>query len=270
LAGEGVGRGYWERPDLTAERFLADPFAAGQMYRTGDLARQLSDGNLEFLGRTDFQVKLRGHRIELGEIEAILESLPDVRQAVVDAREDRPGDKRLVAYLVANNGPPPSAASVRTMLGSKLPEYMVPAHVVFLDRLPLTANGKIDRKALPSPSPSGSALGDVQAQLSSGTGDEGPRQGLERTIVEVWAAALGVVRVDIQENLFDLGATSLMMAEVHAELQRKLAREISLVDLFEFHTVSALAAHIIGESAPIRVSNRGERRRAARVREGPP
>jgi amino acid adenylation domain-containing protein len=269
LAGDGVARGYWERLELTAERFLADPSTGGRMYRTGDLARQLPDGNLEFLGRTDFQVKLRGHRIELGEIETVLESLPGVRQAVVDAREDRPGDKRLVAYLVANNGQAPSAASVRAALGSKLPEYMVPAHVVFLDRLPLTANGKIDRKALPSVSSRDSALHDAPAELGSGVGHNEPRQAVERTIVEVWAAALGVGRVDTQENLFDLGATSLMMAEVHADLQRKLAREIPLVELFEFHTVSALAAHLVGESAPVRVSNRGERRRAARVREGP-
>jgi amino acid adenylation domain-containing protein len=271
LAGDGVARGYWEREELNVERFLPDPFGEGRMYRTGDLVRELPDGNLEFLGRTDFQVKLRGHRIELGEIEAALENFPGVRQAVVAAREDRPGDQRLVAYLVLANGEAPTATSVRGALASKLPEYMVPAHVVFLDRLPLTANGKIDRRALPAPAtPPTVAPREVPAERSCGPISSGPRAETERILVAVWAHALGVERVGIDQNIFDLGATSLMMAEVHVELERRLAREISLVDLFEFHTVSALAAHLVGESAPAQISNRGERRRAARAREGPP
>ncbi len=268
LAGDGVTRGYWERTELTAERFLPDPFVGGRMYRTGDLARELADGNLEFLGRTDFQVKLRGHRIELGEIEAALEAFPSVRQAVVAAREDRPGDQRLVAYLVLANGEVLTASSIRGTLASKLPVYMVPAHVVFLDRLPLTVNGKIDRRALPPPSLPAAPRPAAKERKRS-AGPLSPREQTQQILVEVWAQALGVAQVGIDQNIFDLGATSLMMAEVHAELERRLAREIPLVDLFEFHTVSSLAAHLVGESAPARLSHRGERRRAARAREGP-
>lgn len=270
LAGDGVARGYWEREELTAERFVPDPFAGGRMYRTGDLARELPDGNLEFLGRSDFQVKLRGHRIELGEIEAALEGYPGVRQAVVAAREDRPGDQRLVAYLVLANGEAPTVASVRSALAAKLPDYMVPAHVVFLDRLPLTANGKVDRRALPAPAPPHVTSPEAPAQTQGRPMSLGPRDETERVLIEVWAQVLGVERVGTDQNVFDLGATSLMMAEVHAELERRLAREIPLVDLFEFHTVSALAAHLVGVSAPVRLSHRGERRRAARAGEGPP
>jgi amino acid adenylation domain-containing protein len=270
LAGEGVARGYWEREELTAERFLPDPFADGRMYRTGDLVRELPDGNLEFLGRTDFQVKLRGHRIELGEIEAALEGFPGVRQAVVAAREDRPGDQRLVAYLVMTNGDVPTPASVRDALAAKLPDYMVPANVVFLDRLPLTANGKIDRLALPAPSLPVAEPREIPPESKFGPISGGVRETTERILVEVWAQALGVERVGTEQNIFDLGATSLMMAEVHVELQRRLAREFPLLDLFEFHTVSTLAAHLVGETAATRLSNRGARRRAARTGEGSP
>ena len=151
LGGEGVVRGYWERPELTAERFLPDPFASGsRMYRTGDVVRFLPDGDLEFLGRTDFQVKLRGYRIELGEIEAVLEQHPAVRQAVVIAREDRPGDRRSWPTSSPSGREAATPATFRAALESKLPEYMVPSHFVFLDRLPLTPNGKIDRHSLPA------------------------------------------------------------------------------------------------------------------------
>jgi acyl carrier protein len=259
LGGESVGRGYWNRPDLTAERFLPDPFAGGgRMYRTGDLARVRADGNLEFLGRSDYQVKLRGYRIELGEIETVLEGHAAVRQAVVVAREDRPGDQRLVAYVVARDRGALTAADCRKLLAATLPDYMIPAHYVFLDRLPVTPNGKIDRNAL---------LTDV-FQAGDGairhTEGEGPRDQFEHIIVKVWAEVLGVQRVGIDENVFDLGATSLMMPEVQLELQRSLDREISLVDLFEFHTVRVLAAHLAGASAAPQTSNRGQRRRAAR------
>jgi amino acid adenylation domain-containing protein len=259
LGGNGVVRGYWERPKLTADRFLPDRFAGhGRMYRTGDVARFLPDGNLEFLGRTDFQLKLRGYRIELGEIEAVLEQLSTVKQAVVVAREDRRGDKRLVAYIVPVAEERPSPAALRGSLALKLPEYMVPSSFLFVDRLPLTPNGKIDRNALP----------DVDSQKTSAESPpswgDGPRQQVERVIVKVWAEALGVDRVGLDENIFDLGATSLMMPEVQIELQRILAREIPLVDLFEFHTVSTLAAHLAGDRVQPRNTNRAQRRLAAR------
>jgi acyl carrier protein len=141
---------------------------------------------------------------------------------------------------------------------------------VFLDRLPLTANGKIDRRALPAPAPPHVTPPEAPARTQGGPMSLGPREEMERILIEVWAQALGVERVGTEQNVFDLGATSLMMAEVHAELERRLAREIPLVDLFEFHTVSAFAAHLVGASAPARLSHRGERRRAARAGEGPP
>jgi len=265
LGGEGVVRGYWQRPELTAERFLPDPFASGgRMYRTGDVARLLPDGDLEFLGRTDFQVKLRGYRIELGEIEAVLEEHPAVGQAVVIAREDRPGYKHLVAYIIPRFGEFLTPTVLRRALESKLPEYMVPSHFVFLERLPLTPNGKIDRNELPAVVTQSWSGGSVRSI------DQGPRTEIESIIVKVWAEVLGVEHVGLDENIFDLGATSLMMPEVQLELQRSLDRQISLVDLFEFHTVSTLAAHFAGDSIAPRSTNRAERRRAARNQERTP
>jgi amino acid adenylation domain-containing protein len=260
IGGEGVVRGYWKRPELTAERFLADPFhREGRIYRTGDVARFMPDGNLEFLGRVDFQVKLRGFRIELGEIEATLEQMPSIRQAVVVAREDKPGDMRLVAYVVAKTNESATPASLRAALTSKLPEYMVPSHFVFLDRLPLTSNGKIDRKALPPVSVSGAGAGGV---------DDDPHSEIERVIAGAWAHALGVDRVSRNDNFFDLGAHSLMVPEVHIQIQEALGREISLVDLFQFPTVNALATHLGGAKTARPGSDRAQRRIAARQPRG--
>ena len=263
IGGEGVVRGYWGRPELTAERFLRDPFAGeGRIYRTGDVVRALPDGELEFLGRTDFQVKLRGFRIELGEIEATVERQPGVRQAVVVAqefaREGHAEDKRLVAYVTLNGEEPITEKSLRSALNATLPEYMVPSHFVFLDVLPLTANGKIDRKALPAV---------FYANKRSGSAKPvgaGPRNEIEQILAMVWADSLGVEHVSLDENIFDLGVTSLMVPEVKIELQRRLGQEIPLVDLFEFHTVRALAAHLAGEAVTPQSSDRAQRRRAAR------
>ena len=256
IGGDGVVRGYWQRPELTADKFLADPFVPGnRMYRTGDVARFLSDGNLEFLGRADFQVKLRGFRIEIGEIEAVLEKQAGVRQAVVVAREFKPEDTRLVAYVVAKPEVTLQPASMRATLASVLPEYMVPSMFVPLDSLPLTANGKLDRKALPKPS----ALDE-----ESGTATEPPRNELENVIAQAWKNALGAEQVGLDQNFFDLGAHSLMVAEVHIQLQQSLGREISLVDMFQFPTVRALANHLSGHDAAPRALNRAERRLAAR------
>ncbi len=231
-----------------------------RMYRTGDIVRFLPDGNLEFLGRSDFQVKLRGFRIEIGEIEAALESQPGVAQAVVAAREFKPDgkadDKRLVAYVVPKAGADLKIATLRAALAAALPEYMVPSNFVVLDSLPLTANGKIDRNALPMPA----------ADEEPETIAELPRNELEQTIAQTWKEALGVEQVGLDRNFFDLGAHSLMVAEVHMQLQQLLGREISLVDLFEFPTVSALAAHLSGQDAAAPATNRAERRLAARQR----
>ena len=255
LGGEGVVRGYWGRPALTAERFVADPFSGtGRMYRTGDVARWMPDGNMEYLGRSDFQVKMRGFRIELGEIEATLEQHSAVQQAVVVAREDRPGDKRLVGYVVLYAGSTTTAATLRNALELKLPEYMVPSQIVVLDRLPLTANGKIDRKALPA----------IPAQNNAASSEEAQND-MERTIAQIWAEALGIDNVGLHQNFFDLGATSLMVPEVQIELQQKLGREIPLIDLFQFHTIHSLAGRLTGEApAPRPPSDRAQRRLAAR------
>ncbi len=264
IGGDGVARGYWKRPELTAERFLTIPALSSQrLYRTGDLARFLPDGNIDFLGRADYQIKLRGHRIEPGEIEALLEKCPGVRQAVVVLREDREGDKRLVAYLVAEATDPAAAAALRAALDAKLPDYMVPSAFVFLDAMPLTGNGKIDRKALlklPPPNLASSAT--VPAAESANE--------MERLVARVWQQALGIPSVGLTDNFFDLGAHSLTVAEAHAKLQEALGREISLLDLFQYTTVSALAAHLGGEQAATaasRLSDRAARRRMARQRE---
>ena len=261
IGGEGVARGYWNRPELTAERFLAVAgLSSSRIYRTGDLARFLPDGNIEFLGRADFQVKLRGHRIELGEIEALLEAQAGVRQAVVVLREDREGDKRLVAYCVADKQASGVANALRAALAAKLPDYMIPSAFAFLDAMPLTGNGKTDRKALlnlPPPLP---------AQVAFRI-EEPPANETERIVARVWQQALGLPSVGMTENFFDLGAHSLTVAEAHAKLQEALGREIPLVDLFQYSTVSALARHLAGAppaAAASALSDRAARRRMAR------
>ena len=261
IGGDGVVRGYWQRPELTAERFLDDPFLPGnRMYRTGDLARFLPDGDLEFLGRADFQVKLRGFRIEIGEIEAALETQSGVAQAVVVARDfqsgGNPEDKRLVAYVVPKTGSAVQQADLRSALTAMLPEYMVPSIFMVLDSFPLTANGKVDRNALPKP----------VVEEEPVASQELPRNELEAAIAREWQEALGVKQVGLNRNFFDLGAHSLMVAEVHMQLQQSLGREISLVDLFQFPTVSTLAAHLSGQAAASAVSDRAQRRLAARQR----
>ncbi|MGH9664570.1 MAG: non-ribosomal peptide synthetase, partial [Bryobacteraceae bacterium] len=244
IGGEGVVRGYWDRPELTAERFLRDPLGGtGRLYRTGDLACFRPDGELEFLGRVDFQVKIRGFRIELGEIEAALERLPEVSQAVVVAREERPGDQRLAAYVVARPGHTPAGPALRASLAQALPEQMVPSVYHFVDAMPLTANGKIDRNALLAPV--------VPAPVADHSAPPpGLAGGLEKTISELWADALGIECVGVDENFFDLGAHSLLIAEVHARLRECLARELSLMELFRFPTVRALSSHLSGPPVP--------------------
>jgi amino acid adenylation domain-containing protein len=260
IGGDGVARGYWNRPDLTAERFVTVPSLGGaRLYRTGDLARFLPDGTIDFLGRADYQIKLRGHRIEPGEIEAELEKCPGIHRAVVVSREDREGDQRLAAYVLADAAKGATEAELRSTLGSKLPEFMVPSSFVFLRELPLTDNGKIDRKALlkmplPSLSP---AVEHVNG---------GPTTEIERTIARLWQEALSLPSVGLHENFFDLGAHSLTVAEVHGRLQEALGREIDLVDLFQFSTVSTLAAHLGGAQADGRASDRAQRRRMAMQR----
>ncbi|MFF7365774.1 amino acid adenylation domain-containing protein, partial [Streptomyces sp. NPDC008125] len=234
LAGTGVARGYFGRPGLTAERFTADPYgpAGSRMYRTGDLAWWLPDGTLEFAGRVDHQVKLRGLRIEPGEIEAVLAGCPGVAQAAVVAREDRPGDKRLVAYLVPAPQGAPEQAELSGRLRRELPDYMVPAAFVTVEALPLTANGKLDRAALPAP------------DYGASDGGRGPRTPQEQLLCGLFAEVLGREQVGIDEGFFDLGGHSLLAARLASRVRETLGLELGLRLLFEAPTVAGLTERL--------------------------
>ena len=235
VGGAGVSRGYLNRPDLTAERFVKDPFAVeadARMYRTGDLARYREDGSLEYLGRNDDQVKIRGFRIELGEIEARLVEIPGVREAVVLAREDVPGDKRLVAYWTqADEGQVPEAESLREHLKAELPGYMVPSAFVRLEAMPLTPNGKVDRKALPAPDASALVAREYEA----------PQGQTEEVLAGIWQELLGVEKVGRHDSFFDLGGHSLLITQVVSQVNRKLGVGIPVRMLFEHSTLKDLA-----------------------------
>jgi len=242
IGGDGVAHGYLNRSELTAQKFVPDPFAPGadaRMYRTGDLVRYRPDGNLEFLGRIDFQVKVRGFRIELGEIEAVLEQHPGIRQAVVLAREDTPGDMRLVGYLGLNPQRSPDQAlplsELRSYLKEKLPDYMVPAVFVTVDAFPLTPNGKVDRKALPAPK---------VAAAAPRANHVAPRSEVERKIAAIWQAVLGVEAVGVTDSFFDLGGHSLLIVQVHNQLRRSFDTNITIAQMFQYPTVEALAAYV--------------------------
>ena len=235
IGGAGVARGYLSRPELTAERFIASPFVAGdRLYKTGDLARYLPDGTIEYLGRNDFQVKVRGFRIELGEIEARLRDHASVRDAVVLAREDAPGEKRLVAYYTAGEAGEVSAEELRTHLLESLPEYMVPAAYVHLESMPLTPNGKLDRNALPAPD--GAAY--VVRQY------EPPLGAVEEAIARIWSEVLAVERIGRHDNFFELGGHSLLGVRVLSRLRRDLEIKLSLRDVFATPTVRELAQSV--------------------------
>jgi amino acid adenylation domain-containing protein len=238
IGGEGLARGYLNRPALTAERYCPDPFSGtpgARLYRTGDLVRRLAGGEIEFMGRLDNQVKIRGFRIELGEIESTLVQHQAIGQAVVVARDDGLGEKQLVGYVVSTTSTPPATEELRAFLKLRLPEFMIPTALVFLDSLPQTPNGKVDRKALPAPDRSRPELRAVY---------QAPRTGAEKEIAAIWRAALDVDRVGIDDNFFDLGGHSLLMTRVHARLRSALAPNLSLVELFQYPTVRALAARI--------------------------
>ncbi|MBV9773838.1 MAG: amino acid adenylation domain-containing protein, partial [Gemmatimonadetes bacterium] len=234
IGGVQVGRGYLGRPELTAEKFVPDPFGrepGARLYRTGDRARRRADGRIEYLGRIDQQVKVRGFRIEPGEIEAALESHPRVRQAAVVVREDTPGDPRLVAYLVVE-GEVPAAGELRAHLGTRLPEHMVPSAFVALESLPLTPSGKLDRRALPAP------------EGASGGEYEAPRSETERVLAEGWAEVLGVERVGVHDSFFDLGGHSLLGTRVISRVREAFGVELPLRALFEAPTVAGLAERV--------------------------
>ncbi|WP_437926826.1 amino acid adenylation domain-containing protein [Sorangium sp. So ce291] len=239
VAGVGVGRGYLNDPARTAEVFVPDPFSGvpgARMYRTGDLARRLDDGALAFVGRRDHQVKIRGFRIELGEIEARLAEHPEVHEAVVAVREERPGGKRLVAYVVGVAGEPPAPERLRAFLRETLPDYMVPPVFVALAALPLTPNGKVDRKALPAPeSPRAGAPGEEAAA---------PRSPTEEALAAIWAEVLGLERVGVDSSFFELGGHSLLVTQVVSRVRRALGVDLPLRSVFDHPTVAELARDV--------------------------
>jgi amino acid adenylation domain-containing protein len=240
IGGDGLARGYFHRPELTAEKFIPDRFSsrpADRLYRTGDLVRRLPDGDIEWLARLDHQVKIRGFRIELGEIEAILATHPAVREVVAAAREDRPGDKRLVAYLTTKSEPP-KETELRALLRAKMPEHMIPSVFVSLDKFPLTANGKIDRKALPRPDLHSANRTEAAKRLTV----------TQKAMSDIWRRALGVEQVGLRDNFFDLGGHSLLAIRVIAEINRMLGLHIDVPSFFQDPTIEALA----GSAAVIR------------------
>jgi acyl-CoA synthetase (AMP-forming)/AMP-acid ligase II len=235
VGGVGVGRGYLRRPALTAERFLPDAFAGApgaRFYRTGDLVRRLPDGDLDFLGRLDHQIKLRGFRIELGEIESVLTQHEAVREAVVLVR-GRPGAERLAAYLVPAGERQPPAEELRGFLAERLPDYMVPAAFVALARLPLTPNGKVDRAALPEP------------EWSAGAGYLAPRTALEEGLAGIWQELLGVERVGVRDHFWDLGGHSLLATRLIARVRASFGVDVPLRSLFGTATIEEQAELVL-------------------------
>ena len=242
IGGDGVVRGYLDRPQLNAERFIADPFSAkpgARLYRTGDVARYRADGSVEFLGRNDHQVKIRGYRIELGEIEKLLDQHPEVSASVVIAREDTPGDKRLVAYLISRSGQKLASAPLRDHLSETLPDFMIPAHFITLDAFPLTPNKKTDRKALPAPS--------EVAAVESAAAYVAPQDELEEKVALILQETLGAARVSMSDSFLDLGGNSILAVVVNRRLSEVAPKKPSVADLFRFNTIGALVEYLKGD-----------------------
>jgi acyl-coenzyme A synthetase/AMP-(fatty) acid ligase/aryl carrier-like protein len=263
IGSEGLARGYFGRPDLTAERFIPDPTGSepgGRLYRSGDRVRLMPDGQIEFLGRMDNQVKVRGYRIELGEIEVVLGAHPSVRDAVVTARSDRSGDKRLTAYVVPRaldrRADPPGGLeqSVLAHLQPRLPDYMIPSAIVLLDALPLTSNGKVDRGALPAPA-------DVRAD---GAPVVAPRSVLEERLAALWQDVLGLSRVGVHDNFFDLGGHSLLLMRLHERIRESFSRDVSIIDIFARPTINDLASFLASGGGESDLSDADARARKQR------
>jgi natural product biosynthesis luciferase-like monooxygenase protein len=258
IGGDGVARGYLRRPELDAQRFAPDPFSGApgaRMYRTGDLVRYRRDGVLEFLGRTDQQIKVRGHRIEPGEIESLLERELSITEAVVVAREDTPGDQRLVAYVVARDGET-DPTLLREHLTAQLPAYMVPSQFVFLERIPRTPNLKVDRRALQAPQ------APVRKPATLGL----PANDIEEQLARLWQSTLGLDRVGVEDNFFDLGGHSVLAIRIHRRLCELTTKHVSLTDIFRFPTIRSLARFLTAEAAQDGLDEailRGRRRRSS-------
>lgn len=234
IAGVGLARGYWRNEERTQASFITDPQTGQRLYRSGDLGRYLPDGNLEILGRKDFQVKVRGHRIELGEIEATLVQHAKVQEAVVCARKEDTG-KRLVAYVVIKQGAVLKKSELNDFLKENLPDYMIPSTIVTLDALPLTRNGKVDRKGLPEPN-----LADVSPEAPS----EVPKTEVQETLARIVQEVLRIETVGIHHNFFDLGANSLHLVRIHRKFKEAFDREVPIVDLFKNPTISLLTQYL--------------------------
>jgi acyl carrier protein len=272
IGGLGVTRGYWRRPDLTAEKFLPDPHAANspgaRLYRTGDLARFLPDGRIECLGRLDQQIKIRGFRVELGEIEALLREQPGIAEAAVVLRELAPGDQRLLGYVRTDDGGDADADVLRAALLRQLPDFMVPAAIISLKAMPQTPNGKIDRKALPLP-----ARAAAPAAAGAAIAGAATASGAESLVMGIWQRALGLAQIGLRDNFFDIGGHSLLVIQVLKELREKFAKPIQMTDLFRHTTIESLAKFLEGEgtadAATQRGRSRAEARRAAAGRSRP-
>ncbi len=260
VGGEGLARGYLNRPALTVERFIQMPendSPGVRLYKTGDLGRYLPDGNIQYLGRQDNQVKIRGFRIELAEVETALRTHPEIQDGVVIVREDEPGNQRLVAYLVCQeNGKNLSNNSWREFLLKKLPEYMVPTAFVHLEALPLNPNGKVERHALPKPS---------HLAIHSGGNHQEPRTKIEETIASVWKQLLSIERVGIHHNFFEMGGHSLLLMQVHHQLQKTLNREFPLVILFQYPTIATLANYFVPPEDPATIHHPSQDRATHRI-----
>ncbi len=267
IGGAGIAHGYRNRPEETATKFCSDLFTGApgsRLYRTGDRARYLADGTLEFLGRLDHQVKVRGYRVETAEIEGMLERHPAVREAVVVALECGTPAAYLAAYLAVEGDPAPTVTDLRAFLADRLPEYLVPSAFVLLDRLPLNANGKVDRKALPEPDQRRAELGSVYAP---------PTTAEERALTAIWTHVLGVEKIGIDDSFFELGGHSMRLVQVQALLREKMDREVAVVDLFRHVTIRALAQSLAREKPQelqlSEVQDRALRQRQALARRVP-
>ena len=235
IGGDGLATGYLNRPELTKEKFIPNPFdqdSKSRLYRSGDLVRYRTNGDIEFIGRRDNQIKLRGFRIELGEIENIIKQHPDIHELAAVLREDIPGDKRIVVYFVAKPDKMLDASDIRAFIRNKVPEYMVPSAFVPMDQLPLTQNGKIDRRALPAPD---------RSQMTHQESYLPPRDTLEIQIAKTWEKALGIRPVGVKDNFFELGGHSLLAVQVLSNIKKLTGKEIPVADLFKFPTVEQLA-----------------------------
>jgi amino acid adenylation domain-containing protein len=246
IAGAGVARGYWRRPELTEARFVPDPFdrvPGRRMYRTGDLARYRLDGQIQLIGRTDHQIKLRGHRIELGEIEVVIERHPEVLQAVV-ALHGEGSSQQLIAYIKQSDAAV-DTGTLRSWLQERLPDYMVPSAFIALAEIPLTPNGKVDRKRLPI---------EKASTRETSTPIASPRNRLEEQLVQIWSEILGVDRVGVRENFFDLGGHSLLLIRVHARLRKELDPDLAVIDLFRYPTIESMASWLNRRSHSLTVA----------------